>query len=313
MRHPRPIRGLVNLLAGLLILAALLAPAPAHAWVRTVLARGNPACDTPSLAWRVDSDTATVWLFGSIHFASPAVYPLCPPVKQAFAKADALAVELDTETRTQEIQELALKTAFLPPDQSLSGLLSGEIKSLIQEQGINLALYERFRPWYFALLVQVQKFVALGYSPAYGLDLHFLSLARKRDMPILEMETATEQMDLLKSLAEMDVDTYMRQFLEELAGMEDLALGIFDTWSRGDGPALAELLFGQMGEHPEFAPLYERLYFERNERMAETIAGYLRGDQNVFVVVGAGHLVGERSVLDELAARGYAAEQLQPL
>ena len=299
-------------LAALLILACLLAPVPARAWLPDWAVRQNPACDTPSLAWRVRSDTATVWLFGSIHFAGPDIYPLCPPVRDAFARADALAVELDTQARAGQVQKVVAETAFLPQGKNLSGLLSDEIKGMIRDQGIDLGLYERFKPWYFAIVLQVRKFMSLGYLPGYGLDLHFLSLAKERGMPVLELETVEEQMDLLAGLADMDVDTYMRQFLSELAGMDAMARDIFDTWSRGDGPALAELLFGEMEEHPEFAPLYERLYFERNVRMAETIDGYLRGDQDVFVVVGAGHLVGGRSVLDELAARGYAAEQLEP-
>ncbi len=296
----------------MLVLTCLLAPIQARAQAKVPVQGNNPACATPSLAWEVTSDTATVWLFGSIHFAAPEAYPLCPPVQQAFARADALAVELDTEARAAEVQDVVMRTAFLPKGQRLSDQLSPEIKELIANQGIDLFLYQAFRPWYFSVLLQVQKFMALGYLPEYGLDLHFLARARERGMPILELETVAEQMGLLKSLAEQNTDAYMRQFLLELAEVDELAHSVFDAWSRGDARGLGEILFGQADEYPEFAPVYEKVYYERNVRMAKTIVGYLHGRQNVFVVVGAGHLVGDRSVLAELAAQGFEARQLRP-
>ena len=305
----RPFIAIILALALTLASACLLAPSSRAGDKRL---SGNPACATPSLAWRVDSATATVWLFGSIHFATQDAYPLCPPVRDAFAQAQALAVELDTTIRAKEIQDQVVKTGFLPKGQNLSDLLPEDVKAMAREQGVNLELYQRFRPWYFAVLVQVQKFMALGYLPEYGLDQHFLNKAHERNMPVLELETVEQQLGLLRSLAEMDTETYLRQFFTELAGLETMAKAIYEDWSEGDAPGLAGVLFGQLADHPEYETLYDQLYFERNARMADTVEGYLKGGRNVFVVVGAGHLVGDRSVLDELADRGYTATQLEP-
>ena len=51
--------------------------------------------------------------------------------------------------------------------------------------------------------------------------------------------------------------------------------------------------------------IYDKLFFSRNRKMADKIKTYLQKEGDFFVVVGAGHLVGDRSVVDLLRAEGY--------
>ena len=44
--------------------------------------------------------------------------------------------------------------------------------------------------------------------------------------------------------------------------------------------------------------------------MAEKIEGYLKGKEEVFVVVGAAHLIGEKGILKLLGDKGYHMEQV---
>ena len=47
------------------------------------------------------------------------------------------------------------------------------------------------------------------------------------------------------------------------------------------------------------------LYFERNDRMARKLVGLCRDGRPRLVVVGAGHVVGERGVPRLLEAQGF--------
>jgi uncharacterized protein YbaP (TraB family) len=56
-------------------------------------------------------------------------------------------------------------------------------------------------------------------------------------------------------------------------------------------------------------PIYEKLIYERNRRMVSKIEGYLRGNGSYFVVVGAGHLIGEQGIVKALEKKGFRVEQ----
>jgi uncharacterized protein YbaP (TraB family) len=66
-----------------------------------------------------------------------------------------------------------------------------------------------------------------------------------------------------------------------------------------------------MNESMDDAPaLYARMLTDRNAAWVPQIEQMLRGADDVLVVVGAAHLVGENSVVEMLRQRGYAVEQL---
>jgi hypothetical protein len=44
--------------------------------------------------------------------------------------------------------------------------------------------------------------------------------------------------------------------------------------------------------------------------MTSKIQGYLNSGGTYFVIVGSGHLIGERGVVELLKAKGYEVEQL---
>ena len=65
-----------------------------------------------------------------------------------------------------------------------------------------------------------------------------------------------------------------------------------------------------MGDDPELQAFYRKLLDERNVAMVETIDGWLAGDEDVFVVVGAAHYGGEMGILKLLQEKGHEVEQI---
>jgi len=51
------------------------------------------------------------------------------------------------------------------------------------------------------------------------------------------------------------------------------------------------------------------MFTERNLTMTDKIKGYLDEDSTVFVVVGAGHLIGEQGIVKLLKKAGFKAER----
>lgn len=75
-----------------------------------------------------------------------------------------------------------------------------------------------------------------------------------------------------------------------------------DSWLAGDSEALAEQMNEGLKEVPHLA---QALLYDRNEKWVPQIESLLDEPGHHFVAVGAGHLVGENSVIDMLREAGH--------
>ncbi|MEW6002985.1 MAG: TraB/GumN family protein, partial [Nitrospirota bacterium] len=63
-------------------------------------------------------------------------------------------------------------------------------------------------------------------------------------------------------------------------------------------------------EDKSMSAVYEKLIFERNKNMTTKMEDFLKTEKTYFVIVGAGHLVGDKGILDLFIKKGYSVEQL---
>ncbi len=80
------------------------------------------------------------------------------------------------------------------------------------------------------------------------------------------------------------------------------------AWKQGDAAGLERLLSDALKNAPETKPIYGKLFDQRNLTMARKIEDYLASDRVHFIVVGAGHLVGDQGLL-KLLAKKYRVTQ----
>ena len=149
----------------------------------------------------------------------------------------------------------------------------------------------------------------LGYSPEYGIDLYFLHKAQDKK-EIIELESMESQLALF--LDAPDGALLLKQTILELSEMEKEMGDIVSSWNKGQAAKLNALLFTKtLREHPEVLPIFERVFFNRNIKMAQRINSFLHTDKTYFVVVGAGHLIGEKGIVALLEnATAYRIKQL---
>ena len=273
-----------------------------------LLTAGAPA-RRPFL-WKVQSDSGTVYLFGSIHAAKPEMYPLDPRVYQAFDAADKLVLEADISG--EKIFALAgqmMARAMYPPEDSLAKHLRPATYARAQTELTKLGLpFDQFKPWFLAMMLEAVTLESSGLSMQHGMELHFLARAQG-GKPILELEGAEAQIALLDNLTDEQQDVFLLRTIDSLETVAESLEKLLAAWTAGDDKALAAFLEESLQDTPAFGPVYRKLLDDRNQRMAAKIAEYLATDQTYFVVVGAGHLVGEHGLLRLLAQR-YKINQL---
>jgi hypothetical protein len=263
----------------------------------------------------------TVYLLGSVHLGSvERALEIGPGIETRFAEAEELLVEVGTTEVPPERMALQLAQAgVIFPPATIRDVVGAETWALVERyaeaRAIEPALVSQLRPWALALLVIATEAQALGYEGSQGVDQQFMQRAAGR-MPIRGLETIEEQIALLSGLPPDSAEKLLVDAIrtsEPFSEEGETALrALLDAWERGDEARLAALVFAAEESDPDAAAFYERVYRARNARMAEALAPHLEDGGVRFCVVGAAHLVGERSIVSLLRERGFAVERPAP-
>jgi uncharacterized protein YbaP (TraB family) len=284
---------------------------PPRAAPGEVGARTAPA--TPVLAWRAELGQSTFHLLGSVHVARPDLYPLDSRIEQAFAESDVLVLEVVLDDAAQlEAARRMMELGRLPPGKRLNEVVSPETwETLVSTQaarGQPLFGLRGFRPWFVALTLTTQALQSEGFLSEHGIDEHFRRAAAERSERVEALETVESQLTLFTSLSPDAEEQMLRQTLEDMDTYGDELSAAFRLWSAGDAAALDELMVSPMQR--EYPDLFQRLFADRNRAMVERMLELAKVPGRYFVVVGAGHLVGNSGIVALLGARGIAARQL---
>ncbi|MCK5001529.1 MAG: TraB/GumN family protein [Gammaproteobacteria bacterium] len=272
------------------------------------------ASEDRAFFWRVDSKLATVYLLGSIHFADESFYPLREEIERAFDASENLVVEIDSNEKgaMERFQNLMQSEGSYSGDETLKNNLSEktyqQLQLYLKELAIPPALVERQKPGIVVLTLAAIQAQQTGLKPEQGIDSHFLNKIKK-DKKIIALETMDEQLRIFLDIEDPDLLLQDSFHSLEMVGEEMDAL--VNSWKQGDEKAMYHLLFEDIeNENAAIISLYERLYFQRNIKMAASIKNYLKQKGQYFVVVGTGHLIGEKGIVHLLQNAGYQITRL---
>ena len=266
-----------------------------------------------SFLWRVQSKTNTVYVLGSIHFLKKEFYPLNQKIENAFDQSDFLAVEANVNDITKiDIQKLVDSALYLDLE-TLEKHVSTETYELIKKElgrlGLPLEMINRQKPWFLALVLESLELLKLGFDPNYGIDKYFLSKAEGKKK-ILELESLDYQISLLSNLSDKDQELFLLYTLRDLNILEQELGRLTQAWISGDTKSMESILTRGISEDKGLSSIFEKLIYERNKKMVSKIEDFLRTKEIYFVIVGAGHLVGDRGIIEILKGKGYIVEQL---
>ena len=261
--------------------------------------------------WKIETENNSVFLLGSIHLLRQSDYPLQQEMEQAYNSAQVLVFETDLDSAdSPAAQSLFAARGLLPAGTTLNEVLSDSMVNLIRlltaQVELEMQVIERFKPWAAAMILSLQKMNQLGIDPAFGLDRHFFEKAKKDGKSILTFESLEFQIELLNTLSEPDQEQFLSHSFEEFAQLQQEMPRLIRAWRSGDEEEAADVLTAGFYGYPE---LYQRLIKSRNEEWMARIESLLGGTDDVLVVVGLGHLVGEHGLVRQLRGGGVVVEQ----
>lgn len=269
-----------------------------------------PAVQTGPALWKVADEDTTIFLFGTVHALPPEMQWMRPGIADALAASDTLVTEVELDESTAAaMQQAIIMKGMLPQDQSLRAMLDEEqrakYEATVTQVGLKPGTFDRFEPWYAAMMLTMLPLIKEGYATSSGVEKVLggsAGEAKKREA----LETIDYQLTIFDTLPQ---EAQIRYLMEVVEGNQDIKAMLdkmVASWLAGDADGLAQL----MNEGLTDAELAERLLYRRNRNWADWIAERLKRPGTVFMAVGAGHLAGENSVQDALAARGIATARV---
>ncbi len=278
----------------------------------------GPVAATP-LLWQVEpAGGATLHLLGSIHFGPPGGWRLPPAIEGAFAKSQALVVEIDQRSVTEaETQAIMARMAMAPAGSTLADYVSADtlsdLDAYVAARGGNVAGLMPFRPWMVSTVLMIGVIGELGFSAETGIDGTFLAQAAERE--VIALETVESQLSIFGDLSPELEALFLRDTLDQVKEAEEMIAGMAEAWRAGDEKRLVELLAESFDEGEELQALRDALIVDRNVAMAKRLDALARdpkrAGQDVFVVVGAAHFVGEDDIRSMLAAKGLRVRTIR--
>ncbi len=263
-----------------------------------------------SFIWKIDSGKGDLYLLGSLHVGKSELYPLPENITDAFEASDKVAVEADINNLSASLK--MMEEGIYAGGQTINEKLKPSTLRLLEAKlsarSLNFSEYAVFKPWFLSLFLQIMELKKLGFDEELGIDRYFLDRAEGKE--ILELEGAEFQINLFNEFSESLQDMFLFSTLMGLDGLKIEIEQIVKAWISGDAAEMERITFKDKAKYPELSLMYEKLFYERNRNMASKIEVFLKQGGSFFVIVGAGHLVGERGIVKLLEQKGYAVRQL---
>lgn len=281
---------------------------------QSVISQEQSAQTKKSFLWEVQSSTTRVYILGSIHFMKKEMYPLDPIIEDAFAMSDYLVVEVNpTTVDQQKMQTKLFQKGMYQGNKTVKDDLSEDVfimlKNHLEKNNIPMANLMKFKPGMIVMTLESMQLMKLGFLPEYGIDMHFIKKSQGIK-PILELETIDDQLDLLID-SSLDKNLLIKDSILEWERAGELMEKVVLFWADGNADQMENLIIKEpLTEQPDLFPVYEKLLFNRNTKMMNKIINYLASEQIYFVVVGSGHLIGEKGIIHLLKGAGYSVTQL---
>lgn len=272
------------------------------------------AMDPP--LWKITSNNNSIYMMGSIHFATSNTYPVPDYIIDIYKRSDIIAVEYDFSHLSE--QETTKYYDSLTSDVSIYDVFSEmgykKVSDYLSGFSLDDNSIKSLSPNFIQLFVTSDLLTKTENYLPYGIDDYFISLAYQDKKEICNIESidvqinaATAASDELIEYMTLDIIDNPERYVAELAEL-------YTTWKKGDEQKIYNLCTDYSGIPEELLNDYNSyintVYLNRNINMTDMVEQYLSNGDNVFFIVGTAHFGGESGIINMLQQKGYLIEKI---
>ncbi|QOC23223.1 TraB/GumN family protein [Wenzhouxiangella sp. AB-CW3] len=257
-----------------------------------------------SLLWKIEGENlaGTSWLYGTHHLMCGEDFLVPDEAVESLQASDALALEIDMSDSA--VQQQMMQLAQLPEGKNIADYIDSEEARetvddfLSSHFGAGLDHFGNMQPILLATMAITA--IAECEQALQSHDLHLMQKAMAQGINIKALETVEFQFGLFDDIPlDQQVEELVSVILDPEAGREE-----FRHMSRLYVDQDIEGIY-QLINDDEFWQEYGDVLLDKRNQAWIPVMEEKSGAGSVFYAVGAGHLSGEKGVINLLREAGY--------
>lgn len=266
-----------------------------------------------TLLWKIEGNglEKPSYLFGTMHVLCAADAALSNNLRAAIAQCDNVYLEVDM-SNLMEMAE-ALSKMKMKGDTTLENLLTADefkkVKNYFENENTLLpfAMINTYKPLLAASLLE-QK--AMPCEKTAMMEQLIMQEAKKSDKKIKGLETMSFQAGVLDSIPYKLQAQQLYEYIAKTDKKEDdnkQMKEMIDAYKNQDLNKLGKMM---VEEDAGMSAFLDILLYYRNRNWVEKLKTLLP-EKSLVIAVGAGHLPGEKGVINLLRAEGFTVSPVE--
>ncbi|HRE49958.1 MAG TPA: TraB/GumN family protein [Flavitalea sp.] len=276
-------------------------------------AKKQPAgkAEDPShtLLWEISGGELTQpsYIFGTMHLVCADEARLSGALKKAIKESDQIFFEIDMDDMEQVMG--GMKYVRMNDGLKLSDLLTpvemDRIKAYFDEHRamIPFVMMNRFKPYFISSMISEGM---LECTTKKAMEQLIAEESKLYNKDIQGLETIKFQASLFDSIPYEKQARDLLTYIDSIDGYRKTTLEMYEVYRRQDLNRMDSLI---TKSDPGMEQYMDLLLYDRNTRWVAEMPFHMQRMPTLFAV-GAGHLPGEKGVLNLLARQGYTVRPL---
>jgi hypothetical protein len=263
-----------------------------------------------TLLWEISGKglKETSYLYGTMHIICEDDIKMSEGLKQAIMNSKQVFFEIDMD----DMEEMmgVLKYARMNNGLKISDLVSAEEYIRIEQffkankSPLPLGMMSRFKPYFITAMISESLMTCEKKS---SVEQIIMSEARQQEKTVSGLETVAFQSSLFDSIPYEKQAKDLVTYVDSIDSYKKVTLEMADIYQRQDINSMDSLL---IKSDPGLEQYMGILLYDRNKRWAEQIPEHAHAMSTLFAV-GAGHLGGDKGVINLLRQQGFTVKPLK--
>lgn len=263
--------------------------------------------------WKISKGENHLFLGGTIHVLRPSDFPLPQEFDHVYENSHELVFETDmavlnSPTFGQKLMSVMSYTNGKTLKSELSPEVYAKVTKRLTSKGMPAASLDRFKPSMVSIMLTQFEMMEFDMA-AEGVDIFYSNRAQKDNKKMHGLESTDQQLAFLSGLGDDDPDALILNTLDEMHEMKEMITTMISSWRNGDEEKLEKFIIKEMEE--KYPSIYQELLVDRNNNWFPAIIEFIKTEPVEMILVGAGHLVGDKGLLNMLRDKGYSVTQVR--
>ncbi|MFT3934225.1 MAG: TraB/GumN family protein [Chitinophagaceae bacterium] len=263
-----------------------------------------------TLLWEISGNHLSTpsYLFGTMHLLCAEDAQLSDSLRFAIEEARQIYFEIDLDNMMETLG--AIRYMNMSNNTKLSDLLTEEeydrVKSYFRKNKTMLpfSMMERMKPYFITSVIEESKFPCAEKG---GMEQAIMAEAKKDRKPISGLETVQFQASVFDSIPYKRQAKDLLKMIDSADVQSDTAdKQLVEVYRSQDLNKMQELTADEEG----MSDFIDLLLYTRNANWVKKMPAIMRDAQTLFAV-GAGHLGGEKGVINLLRKAGFTVRPMK--